>query len=569
MNKRIKITNLRLPIDNSDKGAVKAKISKQLRVGEGAFGAFKLTNKALDARKKNDIAYVFSAELTLELPKEKWGKLLALPNVAVCEKEEYTNPFKVFSAGGEFFLKEESGAVPLHGYDGTKRIIVVGCGPAGLFAALTLAEAGLAPLVIERGKPVDERLADINLFLDKAILDTESNVLFGEGGAGAFSDGKLTTGTKDERIRKVLEELTFAGAGGEILYDAKPHIGTDVLREVLKALRFKIISLGGEFRFSTRLEKLCVEKGTLTGVMIKSKGVRQEIPCDRLITAIGNSASDTLRMLHFYGVEMARKPFSIGVRIEHTREFIDRSQYGAAAGKLPAAEYKLSMRTKSGVGVYTFCMCPGGFVIPSVNEEGLLCVNGMSNHARDAENSNSALLVTIGADISDDVFPRLEYRVEPDPNDVFLGLKYREELERRAYWLGGGSFSAPVTFVGDFMLGRGSTSLGSVTPSIRPGYKLCDISECLGGFVSDSLREALAEFDGKIKGFADESAVLTAVETRSSSPVKILRGGDFQASIAGLFPAGEGGGFAGGIVSSAVDGIKAAEALCRSLKLDS
>ena len=419
------------------------------------------------------------------------------------------------------------------------------------FAALVLAKAGLRPVVLERGEPAPERRKKVEDFWDGGALDPESNVQFGEGGAGTFSDGKLNTGTKNERGRWVLEQFVRFGAREEILYDAKPHIGTDVLFSVVQNLRKQVIALGGEVRFGARLTGLKMERGHVVGAEYVQNGRQVTIDCKDLILAIGHSARDTFRYLHSVQIPMEPKPFSMGVRIEHKQADVDASQYGAAAGNgIPPADYKLSCHLPDGSSAYTFCMCPGGYVVAAASQQGGVVTNGMSRSARDGENANAALLVTL----KPEDFPS---------RDTLGGMLWQEELERRAFVLGGESYCAPAQTVGDFLAGIASTALGEVTPTYRPGVTLCDLHELFPEKITSTLRQAILTLDGSLKGFASPQAVLTAPETRSSSPVRILRGEDMQSEIKGLYPCGEGAGYAGGIMSAAVDGMLCAEAIIR------
>jgi len=428
--------------------------------------------------------------------------------------------------------------------------VVVGAGPAGLFAALTLARAGATPILIERGKPVDERTRSVAAMQKDGTLDPESNVQFGEGGAGTFSDGKLTTGTKSPLIRHVLQTFVEHGAPEEILYLAKPHIGTDRLKGVVKSMREEIIRLGGKVLFDTRMTGLILRVSHVEGVKVISRGEEQEILTDHVLLCIGHSARDTMQALFSQGVTMTAKPFAMGVRIEHPQSLINAAQYGRFASHpaLRAADYKLNVHTPDGRGVYTFCMCPGGEVIAAASQPGGLCVNGMSYHARDGVNANSALLVGVHPEDFGDDHP-------------LAGFVWQRSIEQAAYRLGGGDFRAPVQRVEDFLAGRASTRLGEVKPTYLPGVTPADLRECLPGFIVEDLKFGIRRMDGMLHGFAHPDALMTGVETRSSSPVRLNRDKGMMADrIDGLYPVGEGAGYAGGIVSAAVDGIAAAQA---------
>ena len=431
--------------------------------------------------------------------------------------------------------------------------MIIGAGPAGLFAALILSEAGMNPIIIERGQDVAKRKAKVDDFFSSSKLDENSNTLFGEGGAGTFSDGKLLTGIKDHRIEKVISEFINFGAPDEISYSAKPHIGTDKLFTVLLNMRKKIESLGGEYRFNTLMKDVEIRDGCLKAATVEdlTTGEVTSLPCDFLILAIGHSARDTFEMLEKRGVVMEAKPFSIGLRIEHKQEMINRAQYGDFWDheKLGAADYKLSVDSK-GRGVYTFCMCPGGSVIAAASEAGHLAVNGMSLYARDGENANSAVLVSVSPS-------------DFEGDSPLRGMYFQRELEEKAYKLGGSNYFAPVQLVEDFIAGRKTAALGDVIPSYKPGYTLADINTILPEFISAPLKDAFEKMGKKIRYFDRNDAVLTAVESRSSSPIRICRNTALEANFSGIIPSGEGAGYAGGILSACVDGIKCAESLIK------
>jgi len=525
----MQIKNLKLTAEqggdyDTEISLLRAKASKLLHVGVDQLLAFRIERKSIDARDAHNIFYVYTISFT------PGANARMKPNVAVYVKDETYTPVAPSHMPG-------------------KRPVVAGCGPAGLFAALTLAEAGFRPIVIERGKDVDARKADVAQFLQTGALDTESNVQFGEGGAGTFSDGKLTTGIRDPRIAKVFQTFLECGAPTEIGYDAKPHIGTDKLTAVIRSMRGKIELLGGTFRFQTRLDGLRIENNTLRGVTVSTVNGAEEIDTDALILAVGHSARDTFEMLEKAGVAMRPKAFAVGVRIEHPQSAIDYAQYKSFAGKLPPADYKLAVRTVKGRGVYTFCMSPGGVVIPAASEAERLVVNGMSEHARNGQNANAAILVAVTPE---------DYASFPG---ALGGVAFQRHMESRAFALGGGGYRAPVQLLGDFVAGKASAEIGGVIPSYAIGHTPCDLRECLDEFVADALREGLLMMSTKLKGFAAYDAVLTAAESRSSSPVTVLRDEQLHANIRGILPCGEGAGHAGGIVSSAADGIRCAESV--------
>ena len=518
----IRISSLRADLNYADR-PLSLLAARALKISPDAIRSVTIVKKSVDARDKGDVHFV----LTLDVDAQPAPRHLPRG----CE-----------------FLPPAEPVAPIVPRTLRHRPLVVGMGPAGLFCALTLAEMGLSPIVIERGRDVDSRTADVEAYWQTGKLDTVSNVQYGEGGAGTFSDGKLTTGIKDKRIRKVLETFVRFGAPEEILYLAKPHVGTDLLKNVVKGIREEIIRLGGEVRFETQLTAILSQDGRVTGAELTSPDGTAILDTDEIILAIGHSARDTFRMLHAMSVPMEPKPFSIGARIEHKQSMIDRSQYGPSAGHpaLGAADYKINVNLPGGRGVYSFCMCPGGSVVAAASADQTVVTNGMSLHARANENANAALLVGITpADFGSD--------------DVLAGVTFQEKWEHAAYVAGGSNAFAPAQKVGDLLADKPSAKGGKVRPSYRPGVKWTTLRECLPDFAYESLREAIPLLDRRIKGFADPDAVLTGVETRSSSPVRILRDATGQSALRGLYPAGEGAGYAGGITSAAVDGIRAAE----------
>ena len=523
----ILVRDLRLA-PGEDLAALRRRAAKKLGIRPGEITEIKLVRRSLDARRKDDIHYVCSLAVAVE--------------------------------GGEDRLLKRAGAAPytekaypIPQVRAPERPVVVGFGPAGMFAALLLAYAGARPIVLERGQDVDARRAAVERFRALGELDTESNVQFGEGGAGTFSDGKLNTGTHDGRIAWVLRQFYEHGAQEEILYDAKPHIGTDVLAGVVKSIREDVIAHGGEVRFCHRLEALEIENGALRAARVHAPEGEYTLPCSRLILAIGHSARDSFSMLRALGVSMERKPFSMGVRIEHAQHAIDLAQYGRERGDdLPPADYSLSVHLPDGESAYTFCMCPGGEVFAAASEAGGVVTNGMSDSRRGGKNANAALLVTL--------------RPEDFPSDdVLAGMEWQRRLERAAYAFGGGNYLAPAQLVGDFLAARPSRGAKSVRPSYRPGVVWGELREVLGEKISGVLARAIPELGKKLRGFDDPDAVLTAPETRSSSPVRILRDAALSSpSVRGLYPCGEGAGYAGGITSAAVDGLRCAEAVLDS-----
>ena len=432
--------------------------------------------------------------------------------------------------------------------------IVVGAGPAGLFAALVLARCGARPIVLERGRPVEQRQADVERFWSGGALDTESNVQFGEGGAGAFSDGKLNTGTRDVRHRFIMETLVRCGAPESILADAKPHVGTDMLHIALRSLRRELAEAGADIRFGARLGNFRTEDGAVCGVTVRQDGAVYDLPARQVVLALGHSARDTFEMLYRAGLAMEQKPFAMGVRIEHRQADVDAAQYRALAGHpaLPPSTYKLSCHLPNGRSAFSFCVCPGGQVVAAASEKGRTVTNGMSEYARDGENINGALLVNVTAED----FP------SPHP---LAGIQLQRQVEEAAYGLTGG-YRAPCQRVEDFLAGRASTAAGSVLPSYRPGVVYTDLRRCLPKFISETLALALPVLGGKLRGYDCPDALLTGVETRSSSPVRLVRDEHCEANIRGIYPCGEGAGYAGGILSAAADGMRCAEKLLEVYK---
>lgn len=528
INMKLLVNNLKLPYD-SGIAELKELAAKRIGVRAAELQSFKIVKESIDARRKPDVSRVYS--VCAELPE---GRRVKTGNDVRLLVEQ---PVEKLEPGGRKLYN---------------RPVIVGSGPAGMFAGLVLAEYGYRPLILERGAEVGERKDAIRRFWETGVLDPETNVQFGEGGAGTFSDGKLTTRINDRRCERVLREFHISGAGEEILFKAKPHIGSDVLEQVVVNMRSRVISLGGEVRFNTKMTGLEIRDGRVK--RIKTAG-GEGLETDVLVLAVGHSARDTFESLLEAGVRFVQKPFSIGVRIEHPQEMINLVQYGRPeiAAVLGAADYQLFHRV-GGRTAYSFCMCPGGIVVAAASEHGMTVTNGMSEYARDRENANSAFVVSV------------------EPGDFgsghpLAGVDFQRKWEKMAYAAGGSNGWAPVQLLGDFLDGRASTALGSVKPSYTGNFELTDINACLPGYVTGAMREAAGEFDRKLRGFAVKDAVLTGVETRTSSPVRIPRGDTLEAEgVGGLYPAGEGAGYAGGIVSAAVDGIRVAEQIIRTYR---
>ena len=533
----LRLTEIKLPLTHSEDDLTTA-ILKRLGIVADELIGYTIFRRGLDARKPSAILFIYTLDVEVKDEAALLKRLNKAPHITLAPDTDY------------HFVAQASGNL-------TERPVVIGTGPCGIFAGLILAQMGFRPIILERGKSVRERTKDTWGLWRQGKLDPESNVQFGEGGAGTFSDGKLYSQIKDRKFysRKVLTEFVTAGAPEEILYVSKPHIGTFRLVGMVEKMRHTIESLGGEIRFQSRVEDIEIENGQVCGVAL-ADGKR--IASKHVVLAIGHSARDSFEMLHRRGVFMEAKPFSIGFRIEHPQSLIDRARFGPNAGNplLGAADYKLVHHASNGRSVYSFCMCPGGTVVAATSEEGRVVTNGMSQYSRNERNANSGIVVGISP--------------EDYPGDVLAGVEFQRKWEARAFELGGKNYCAPGQRVGDFLAGRASTALGTVHPSYTPGVTPTDLSTALPDYAIAAIREALPAFDKQIRGFAMADAILTGVETRTSSPVRIKRGDNFQSiNTAGLYPAGEGAGYAGGILSAAVDGIEVAEAVALQMIEDS
>ena len=533
----LRLTDLHLPLDHAEP-ALRLAVLERLAIPDQQLKAIHIFRRAYDARKKSAIQLVY----TLDVEVDDEAQVLARAKLGSKLTISPDTQYKFVAQAAT------SSALPP-----ALRPIVIGFGPCGLFAALILAQSGFRPLIIERGKQVRDRTKDTFGLWRKRELHPESNVQFGEGGAGTFSDGKLWTQVGDPRHygRKVLEEFVKADAPPEILYVSKPHIGTFRLVKMIELMRASIIALGGEFRFEEKVEDIEIDDGQVRGVVL-SGGER--IAADHVVLAVGHSARDTFQMLHRRGVYMEAKPFSVGFRIEHPQSLIDRARFGRSAGHpiLGAADYKLVHHASNGRSVYSFCMCPGGTVIAATSEPGRVVTNGMSQYSRNERNANAGIVVGITP--------------QDYPGTPLAGIDFQRELESRAFTLGGENYNAPGQTVGDFLARRPSKAFGQVQPSYKPGVTPVDLSTALPEYAIDAIREALPAFDRQIQGFAMDDALLTGVETRTSSPVRVRRGEDLQSiNTRGLYPAGEGAGYAGGIMSAAIDGIRVAEAIALSV----
>ena len=524
----LRLTEVKLPLDHPD-GAIEGAILKKLKISAGELVGYSIFKRSYDARRRGAILLIYTLDVETRHEAHILKRFCDDRHVQLAPDTSY------------HFVAQ---APP----DLQMRPIVIGTGPCGLFAGLLLAQMGFRPILLERGEAMRERTVDIFAFWRKKILDSESNVQFGEGGAGTFSDGKLYSrvGDPEHYGRKVLTEFVAAGAPEEIMYVSKPHIGTLRLVAVVQRMRATIESLGGEFRFQTRVDDIEIEDGRVRGVVLHDG---EHIAADHVVLAVGHSARDTFRMLLKRGVYLEAKPISVGFRIEHPQSQIDRARFGAQAGDktLGAADYKLVHHCSNGRTAYSFCMCPGGTVVAAASEPGGVVTNGMSQYSRAERNANAAIVVELD--------PQKDY-----PGDVLAGMEMQRRLEQRAFELGGGTYQAPGQLVGDFLVGRASTEFGEVLPSFVPGVHLTDMSALLPEEATAAIREALLVFDRQIAGFARPDAVLTGVETRTSSPIRIRRGDDGQSmNTVGLYPAGEGAGYAGGILSAGIDGIKTAQ----------
>jgi len=525
----IRLRQVKVSLDNRDK--LLKKVANILHINENDIKEYHIVKESIDARNKGNILLTYEIDILVDNEKKLLNKY---------------GSNDIFKTPCEEFIFEVTGTKNLN-----TRPIIVGSGPAGLFCAYLLAEHGYNPLVIERGQCVEDRVKTIEEFWNTGKLNTNSNVQFGEGGAGTFSDGKLNTLVKDKKFigKKVFEIFVEHGAPKEIMYLNKPHIGTDLLRQVIINMREKIISMGGEFRYNSCMTNIEIVNNEIKSICINNK---ETIPCDNLILAIGHSARDTFKILYEKGIYMESKPFAIGLRIEHSQKMINKSMYGMEYHPyLGQANYKLTYKCKNGRGVYSFCMCPGGYVVNASSEEGCLVVNGMSNHNRDSENANSAIVVTVSS--------------KDFGNNPLDGVEYQRKLEKATYELGNGKI--PLQLYKDFCDDKKSISLGNIKAITKGDYTFANLNDILPSYISSSIKEAILDFDKKIKGFARDDALLLGIESRTSSPVKIIRDDNFESNIKGIYPIGEGAGYAGGITTSAIDGIKMAVQFARKYKV--
>ncbi|MBQ4833462.1 NAD(P)/FAD-dependent oxidoreductase [Pseudoalteromonas sp. MMG010] len=530
----IRLTEIKLPLDH-DENAIGQAIIEKLHITPAQLHSYNVFKRGYDARKKTAILLIYTLDIEVDNEQGLLTKFSKDQHVKIAPDTSY-----------KFVAKAPENL--------TERPVVIGFGPCGLFAGLVLAQMGFNPIILERGKEVRERTKDTFGFWRKRTLNTESNVQFGEGGAGTFSDGKLYSQVKDPKHygRKVITEFVEAGAPEEILYVSKPHIGTFKLVTMIEKMRARIIELGGEIRFSTRVDDIHLDDNQVTGLSLSSG---EHLATRHIVLAVGHSARDTFKMIYDKGIYVEAKPFSVGFRIEHKQSMIDECRFGPNAGNpiLGSADYKLVHHCDNGRTVYSFCMCPGGTVVAATSEEGRVVTNGMSQYSRSERNANSAIVVGIDPDTD-------------FPGHPLAGIELQRQLEEQAYLVGGSNYDAPAQLIGDFLKGKSSNDLGDVQPSFTPGIKLTDLAQVLPAFAIDAIREAIPAFNKKIRGFSTNDGLLTGVETRTSSPISIKRDKSFQSiNTKGLYPAGEGAGYAGGILSAGIDGIKAAEAVALSM----
>ena len=522
----LRIRQIKLPIDHN-KNELKSKIAQKLNIKPNEIINFKINKQSIDARDKNNLMYIYEIDANIKNEKHLLNK----------------HSKDILKTPDETYKLPQNGIKTLN-----HQIIIVGSGPAGLFAGYMLSKAGFKPLIIERGEDIENRVKTIENFWKTGHLNPNSNVQFGAGGAGTFSDGKLNTGTKDKyfRNKEVLKTFVKHGAPKDILYLNKPHIGTDILRTVIQNMIDEIIKMGGQIKYNTCLTNINIKNNKLTSIEINHQEI---VPCDNLILALGHSSRDTFEMLLNKGLNIVPKPFAIGIRIQHSQELINKAQYGKKAS-LPPASYKLTYQTSKKRGVYSFCMCPGGYVVNASSEPNMLAINGMSNYKRDTENANSAIIVTIS------------------PNDFGTnpldGIKFQRNLEQKAYQIGHGHI--PIQLYQDFIQNKQTKNIKSIKPIFKGKYELANLRNIFPEYISEALIEGIQNFDKKIKGFANQDAILAAVESRTSSPIKIIRDENFNANIKGIYPCGEGAGYAGGIMTSATDGIKVAEQIIKTFK---
>ena len=522
----IRVRQVKVRVNDNDISKIKMVVAKKIKINVNEINNIEIVKRSLDARYKPDLFYIYEVDIDINNEKDILNRNKSNNDVSVSIDDRYVMPTK-----GDIVLD--------------KRIVIVGSGPAGLFCAYLLAKMGYKPLVIERGEKLEDRVLTVENFWNNGKLNKESNVQFGEGGAGTFSDGKLNTLTRDKfnRCRYVFETFVECGADKDIMISNMPHIGTDVLRDVVKNLRNKIIDMGGEFRYNSCLTKINIDNDKVSSIEINNDEL---IDLSVLVLAVGHSARDTFEMLNNIGLNMEAKSFAVGIRIQHPQEIINVNQYGEGYDKnLGAASYKLTYKASNGRGVYSFCMCPGGYVVNASSEDNRLAINGMSYHKRDSGNANSAIVVT----------------VTPDDfgKGILDGVKFQRKLEENAYKLGNGNI--PIQILGDYYKNRESISLGKVKPIFKGGYSLSNLNNLYPEYINESLKEAIVHFGSKIKGFDESDSIIAGIESRTSSPVRIVRNEEYVSNIDGIYPCGEGAGYAGGITTSAIDGIKIAEAI--------